>query len=55
MKQINARDPFEEGEAAAKARKLRSWAIFVGLILFVVLIFVVTLVKIGANVASRSF
>jgi hypothetical protein len=52
---INARDPFNEGEAAARARKLRSFAIAVGLVAFVVLIFVVTLVKIGANVASRPF
>ncbi len=49
------RDPFNEGEAAARARKLRSWAMAVGLLVFVALIFVVTLVKVGGNVASRSF
>ena len=42
-------DPFHEGEAAARARRMRSWMIALGLIAFIVLIFVVTLTKLGAN------
>jgi hypothetical protein len=52
---VSRRDPFHEGEAGARARKFRSIAMAVGLLIFVVLIFVVTLVRIGANVASRPF
>lgn len=43
------RDPFNEGDAAARARRQRSLMIALGLIAFVVLIFVVTLIKLGAN------
>lgn len=43
------RDPFNEGEAAAKARRQRSLMIALGLIAFILLIFVVTLIKLGAN------
>ena len=43
-------DPFHEGRAAAKARKVRSWAIAAALLIFVVLIFVITMAKIAANV-----
>ncbi len=42
-------DPFHEGQQAAKARRLRSWAIALGLIVLVVLTFVVTIVKMAAN------
>lgn len=43
-------DPFQEGPAAARARKLRSLALAAGLIAFVVLIFAVTLIRLTANV-----
>jgi hypothetical protein len=52
---VSRRDPFNEGEAAARARKFRSIAMAVGLLVFVALVFVVTLVRIGANVANRPF
>ena len=43
-------DPFHEGPPAAKARKMRSWMIALGLILFVVLVFAVTIAKMAAAV-----
>jgi hypothetical protein len=46
-------DPNSESEAFAKARRGRNIAIAVGLVAFVVLVFVVTLVRLGANVATR--
>ena len=42
-------DPFHEGQRAAKARRLRSWAIALALIALVVLTFVVTIVKMAAT------
>ncbi len=42
-------DPFGEGDAAARTRKLRSWGIALALIAFCGLIFLVTLLKITAN------
>lgn len=42
-------DPFREGVAAARARRMRSVGIAVALITFVLLIFAVTLVKLNAN------
>lgn len=42
-------DPFNEGLDAAKARKMRSLMIVLGLLAFIVLIFVVTLIKLSAN------
>lgn len=44
-------DPWNEGESAAKARRGRSIAIALGLLAFVAIIFVITIVKLGANVA----
>jgi hypothetical protein len=44
-------DPFGEGEAAARARRSRSLAIALGLLAFVALVFVVTLLKLSGNVA----
>ncbi len=41
-------DPFAEGAEAARARKLRSVALAVGLVAFVVLIFAVTVIRLGA-------
>ncbi len=44
-----------EDDAAAKARKGRNIALGLGLVAFVLLIFVVTVVRLGANVANRPF
>ena len=48
-------DPNREDEAAAKARRGRNIAIAVGLVAFVVLVYVVTIVRMGANVSTRPF
>lgn len=45
--------PGQEGEAAMKARRGRNIALALGLVLFVVLIFVVTLIRLGGNVATH--
>lgn len=47
-------DPNREGEAAAKARRGRNIALAIGLVLFAVLVFVVTIVRLGGNVLERS-
>ncbi len=44
-------DPFAEGAAAAKARRMRSAMIAVGLVAFVIIIFAVTMLKLAANAA----
>jgi len=44
-----------ENDAAAKARKGRNIALGLGLMAFVILVFVVTVVRLGANVAHRPF
>jgi hypothetical protein len=44
-----------ENDAAARARKGRNIALGLGLVAFVILIFVVTVVRIGGNVAHRAF
>jgi hypothetical protein len=41
----NAKDPFGEGQEGAKARRNRNYAIAAGLIAFIVLVFVVSLIK----------
>ena len=46
-------DPARESEAEQKAHRGRNIALALGLVLFVILIFVVTLVRLGANVAQR--
>jgi hypothetical protein len=46
---------FQESPEAARARKRRSWAIALGLVAFVALVFVVTVVRLGANAASPHF
>ena len=48
-------DPSREGADFAKARRGRNIAIAVGLVAFVILVFVVTVVRMGASVASRPF
>ena len=37
----------------AKARRLRNIVLAIGLVVFVILVFVVTIVKLGGNVANR--
>lgn len=44
-----------DAEAFRRARRGRNIALAVGLVVFVVLIFIVTLVHLGANVANRPF
>jgi hypothetical protein len=46
-------DPSRESDVEAKARRGRNIALALGLVLFVVLIFVVTIVRLGANVLDR--
>jgi len=46
-------DPNREGEEFAKARRGRNIAIAVGLVVFVVLVYLVTVVRMGANVIER--
>jgi hypothetical protein len=45
-------DPRNEEAAFRKARNGRNIALFVGLLGFVILVFVVTIVHLGGNVAS---
>lgn len=52
---FNPKDPFREGQEAAQARRRRSIALGLGLVVFVVLIFVVTLARLGGHVADRHF
>jgi t-SNARE complex subunit (syntaxin) len=47
-------DPNTEGEADWKARRGRNIALAVGLVLFVIIVFVVTIVKLSANVAPHT-
>ena len=48
-------DPARESEADLKARRGRNIALALGLVLFVILIFVVTIVRLGGNVSNRPF
>jgi hypothetical protein len=49
---LDPKNPFGESEAAAKARRRRNVVLAVGLIAFVILIFVITLVKLKGNVLA---
>jgi hypothetical protein len=51
MANQNLTDPFNEGPEGARARRNRSWAIAAGLVTFIIVIFVITLVRLLANVA----
>jgi hypothetical protein len=51
MSETNPKNPFGEDEATARARRSRSLAIALGLLAFVALVFVVTLLKLSGNVA----
>ena len=42
-------DPFGEGAAAARARRLRSWGIALALLFFCGLIFAVSVLRLSAN------
>jgi len=42
--------PFKEGPEATKARKLRNWMLAGVLFAFVILMFVVTIVRMGGHV-----
>ena len=42
--------PLQEGPDAAKARRLRNWALAGALFAFVILVFVVTIVRLGGHV-----
>lgn len=46
-------DPNAENEAFAKARRGRNIALALGLALFAILVFVVTVVRLGASVLDR--
>jgi hypothetical protein len=46
-------DPNDEDEAFRRARRGRNIALFVGLLAFVILIFVITLTRLGGNVAAQ--
>ncbi|HEX3406513.1 MAG TPA: hypothetical protein VHS81_04680 [Caulobacteraceae bacterium] len=48
-------DPRNEDEAARKARNGRNIALLVGLLAFVVLVFLVTITRLGGNVATHGF
>jgi hypothetical protein len=47
---LDPKNPFGESEAAARARRRRNIVLALGLVAFVILIFVVTLVKLKGNV-----
>ncbi|MBS0361030.1 MAG: hypothetical protein JSR98_06595 [Proteobacteria bacterium] len=48
-------DPARETPVEARARRGRNIALAVGLAIFVILVFVVTLVRLGANVLKQPF
>lgn len=48
-------DPKLESPEARKARSGRNYALLIGLLAFVALVFVVTLARLGGNVASNGF
>jgi hypothetical protein len=49
------RNPFNESDLAAKARRRRSAALGIGLVVFVILIFLVTIARLGSHVVDRHF
>ena len=48
-------DPARESPAEQRARRGRNIALALGLVLFVILIFVVTIVRLGASVTKQPF
>jgi len=51
---LDPKNPFGESEAAANARRRRNLVLALGLIAFVILVFVVTLVKLKGNVLAAN-
>ena len=51
---LDPKNPFGESAAAAQARRRRNLFLALGLVVFVILIFVVTLVKLQGNVLTGS-
>jgi hypothetical protein len=49
---LDPKNPFGESEAAANARRRRNLVLALGLVAFVILVFVVTLVKLKGNVLA---
>ena len=49
---LDPKNPFGESAASAKARQRRNLVLALGLVAFVILIFVVTLVKLKGNVLA---
>jgi hypothetical protein len=49
-----APNPFNESQAAAQARRRRSLFLALGLVAFVLIVFVVTLVKLKGNVLANN-
>jgi hypothetical protein len=47
-------NPFHESDEAAKARRRRSIAIALALVGFVILVFIVTITRIGGHVADAA-
>ena len=45
----NPKDPFGEGPAAARARRLRSLGIALALVAFITVVFVVSIIKIAGG------
>ena len=45
-------DPAQESDTEKKARRGRNIALALGLVLFVILIFVVTIIRLGGNVTN---
>jgi hypothetical protein len=48
-------DPNHEDDAAKRARNGRNIAMAIGLVAFVILVFIVTITRLGGNVASHGF
>lgn len=51
---LDPKNPFRESESAANARRRRNVVLALGLVAFVILIFVVTLVKLKGNVLAAN-
>ena len=50
---MSSQNPFGESDAAAKARRRRSIALALGLVAFIIVVFAVTIAKLGSHVADR--
>jgi hypothetical protein len=46
-------NPFNESEEAARARRMRNVAIGVGLVIFVAIVFAVTIARLGGHVLDQ--